>query len=227
MCDKDVDLGIIIDGSASLADSQGTGDWLILLEFIAVVVERLPESGTNVGAIVYSDTAQLVFGLNQYNDLESIVDAIWNLEFSTAQRNTSGALWLARTQLFNGSPGDRPDVTDVILLLTDGKSNVDADKTIPIANDLRQDGINVISIGITEEADVNEVRAVSSLPQIQNLNYFLSEDALQLEEIYGVVQSSICAEGPPPTPDPTPAPTPAPTQAPTPSASPTPSTGMY
>ena len=39
--------------------------------------------------------------------------------------NTSGALWLGRETLDNPVFGNRPDVPDVVLLITDGKDNLD------------------------------------------------------------------------------------------------------
>ncbi len=50
----------------------------------------------------------------------------------------ASACRLTRLDLLNENHGDRPDQNDVVLLITDGESNVDANLTIPEAELLKQ-----------------------------------------------------------------------------------------
>ena len=45
-----------------------------------------------------------------------------------------------RSQIFGGSPGDRRGVSNVAVILTDGKSTIDESQTIPAA------GISFVSV---------------------------------------------------------------------------------
>ena len=204
-CEADVDIGFLIDGSGSIRDANpadGSFDnWNLLLQFVANVIDRLPRSGTRVGAVLFSDRGELLFRLNQYSDLADARDAILRTRYPGANTNTSGGLYVVRSQLFNVNNGDRPNVPNLLIAITDGKSTFDNERTIPIAEDLRGDGVNIVAVGITNSVDENELRGISSLPQVQNRNYFTSPDFQQLENIIENLLASACVVTtlPPPT----------------------------
>ena len=198
-----MDIGFIIDGSGSIRDANpadGSFDnWNLLLQFVANVIDRLPRSGTRVGAVLFSNVGELLFPLNRYNNLQDARDAILRTRYPGANTNTSGGLYIARTQLFNPRNGDRPNVPNLAIVITDGKSTFDNDRTVPFAEDLRRDGAQVISIGITNSVDEDELRAISSMPQLRDVNYFTSPDFQQLESIIETLLSSACVVTVPPT----------------------------
>ena len=197
-----MDIGFIIDGSGSIRDanpSDGSFDnWNLLLQFVASVIDRLPRSGTQVGAVLFSDRGELLFRLNRYTNLQDARDAILRTRYPGANTNTSGGLYVARTQLFNVNNGDRPNVPNLAIVITDGKSTFDSDRTLPIAADLRAAGVQMVSIGITNSVDENELRGLSSLPQRENVNYFTSPDFQQLGQIIDTLLASACVVTPPP-----------------------------
>ena len=200
-----MDIGFLIDGSGSIRDANpadGSFDnWNLLLQFVANVIDRLPRAGTRVGAVLFSDRGELLFRLNQYRDLADARDAIMRTRYPGANTNTSGGLYVARTQLFNVNNGDRPNVPNLLIAITDGKSTFDNDRTIPIAEDLQRDGVNIVAVGITNSVDENELRGISSQPQVENRNYFTSPDFQQLENIIENLLASACVVStlPPPT----------------------------
>ncbi len=52
-------------------------------------------------------------------------------------------------KLYNTNNGDRTYAPDVSIVITDGESTYDKDKTIPYANDAKRAGIKIIAVGIT------------------------------------------------------------------------------
>ena len=48
------------------------------------------------------------------------------------------------TQMFNVANGDRPDVPDTAIVITDGRSTYDSNLTIPYANEAKARGIRII-----------------------------------------------------------------------------------
>ena len=201
-CEADVDIGFIIDGSGSIRDANPSDrsfdNWNLLLNFVASIIDRLPRSGTQVGAVLFSDRGELLFRLNQYPNLQDARDAILRTRYPGANTNTSGGLYIARTQLFNVNNGDRPTVPNLAIIITDGKSTFDSDRTIPIAEDLRRDDVTMVSIGVTNSVDENELRGLSSLPQVRDRNYFTSPDFQQLSGIIETLLASACVVTPPP-----------------------------
>ena len=53
------------------------------------------------------------------------------LSYVGGTTNTANGLMLLRTQIFNVTNGDRPDVPDIAFVITDGQSNVNQSDTIP------------------------------------------------------------------------------------------------
>ena len=68
----------------------------------------------------YGDTAQLNFDLNDYTTEQEIVNKVPGLRWFGGQTNTPVALRLARTGIFSSAGGDRSNVNDLCILLTDG-----------------------------------------------------------------------------------------------------------
>jgi len=66
------------------------------------------------------NTATLNFYLTDFTDLRSLTTAIGNIQYLGGNTNTTGALRLMRTEIFNAANGDRPDVPNVVILITDG-----------------------------------------------------------------------------------------------------------
>ena len=196
VCELDVDIGFIIDGSGSIRDanpSDGSFDnWDLLLNFVASIIDRLPRSGTQVGAVLFSDRGELLFRFNQYPNLEDARDAILRTRYPGANTNTSGGLYIARSQLFNVNNGDRPNAPNLAIIITDGKSTFDNDRTIPIAEDLKRDAVQIVSVGVTNSVDENELRGLSSVPQVRDRNYFTSPDFQQLGGIIETLLVSTC-----------------------------------
>ena len=62
--------------------------------------------------------------------------------------------------MFTGRPdvsGDRPAVENVLLVLTDGQSTVNASDTIPAAEALHAQGVRVVTIGTSENVSVRKI----------------------------------------------------------------------
>lgn len=192
------DIGFVIDGSGSIRDanpSDGSFDnWQLLLNFVGIIIDNLPEIGIRVGAVIFSDRGQLLFDFDDFLQNRSAArDFLLTTRYPGANTNTSGGLYVARSSLFMSRNSDRMEFAIVI---TDGKSTFDSDKTLPIAEDLKNDGVEIISVGITNSVDLTEIKGISSIPQIFGQNYYTSEDFQQLEEVAFSILSRICVAPP-------------------------------
>ena len=207
-CDTPADFAFILDGSGSIRDmnpADGSYDnWVLLLKFVANIVKHFSESHDNnrFAVVVFSNKGSMVFGLNKYDDTQSLVDAILSVDYPGANTNTSGGIFVARSQVFNIQNGDRPDIQNIAIIVTDGKSTFDSQKTIPYAQELQKDGVQVFSVGITKEVDEAELRGMSSQPQARNQNYFTSADFQSMGSVLDGLLAQACALSPPTTPKP-------------------------
>jgi len=76
---------------------------------------------------------------------------------------------------------------------------IDAELTVPEAISARNDGIRIFSVGITDNVNEQELREMSSLPQIEGLNFWRSSDFTMLNDIIDTLVTETCATAAPPT----------------------------
>ena len=101
-----------------------------------------------VGIVVYSNTAVSQFHLNTYTNKRQILKAVSNIRYTYGQTHTAEALRLMRTTMFTEANGDRPDVPNVAIIVTDGASTINNEDTLPEADLTRLQGIRIFGIGV-------------------------------------------------------------------------------
>ena len=186
----DLDVGFILDGSGSINDAD-PDNWHRLLDFIGKVVRQLPEQGTQVGVVVFSLIAEFRIKLDTYHEHEELIHAINQLHYPGSGTNMPEGLYVARTQLFNERNGDRADAPNVAVLIIDEESIDDTIKTIPYAEELHRDGIRVICVGIGNELNEAEIRAISSPPHKKDKDYFILESFFSLHGFTSTLAENI------------------------------------
>lgn len=197
-----VDLVFVLDSSGSIRDQNPTDNsydnWALLLQFAVNVVDRLSisSSKTRVGVVKFSDVGENIFYLNDYTDKQSIINRIQTISYSGANTNTSGGLRVMRTQQFIVNRGDRPNVQNIAIVVTDGESTFDKTLTIPEAEAARQAGIRVYSVGITSAINEIELKGMASMPQELDRQYWVSTDFRVLSNIVDAVVSETCTTEP-------------------------------
>ena len=115
------DIVFVVDESGSI----GTAHFEQVKSFLSHLVGRLDvDSGsTRVGLVTYSTRIGTVFNLNDYRSVASLQWAISSLRYSRGKTNTADALAYVRTRMLTPMAGDRSNVPNVVVVLTDGQSN--------------------------------------------------------------------------------------------------------
>ena len=144
-----------------------------------------------VGLVLYSSDVQSSFYLNTYFTVNEITNQVLNLPYKDQQTNTAGAIQEMVRNQFIAFRGDRPEAPNVAIIITDGRAD-DSQRAIQQAVAARAAGIKIISVGVTQQVDQNEIRSLSSLPQTLNRDYFLSVDFASLRNIVGDISTSAC-----------------------------------
>ena len=92
--------------------------------------------------------------------------------------------------MFNRANGDRPNAPNVAIVLTDGVSNLNSERTIPEAIAAKKADIHmfVIGIGLAEQTD--EINKLAS-PPIEE-NRFLVTNFDELDFIRAAVYDRLC-----------------------------------
>ena len=198
-CESKVDLCIVIDSSGSIRDNNVAGqpdNWQLQIEFLTTLVRAftIGTDATRVGAIVFSEDVRLAFPLSAYDNAEDVATALSNIAYMGQTTNTPEALVQTRTACFSATNGDRPDVPNLAIIITDGVPFPDNRRT-PALNEakaLRDTGATAISIGVTNNIDVDFLKGLSSSPQLEGQNYFTATDFATLDEIQKSVVEGTC-----------------------------------
>lgn len=122
-CQHAMDVGIIMDRSGSV----GSADFKKSKDFVRTLVHRFQISshGTRVGIIAYESTSYLAV---KFSDVHAQTPSamsgiINNISYTGGGTRTDTALEKANSGLFSSRGGDREDKPNVLVVITDGKTN--------------------------------------------------------------------------------------------------------
>ena len=198
-CDVKVDLCLIIDSSGSIRDHNprdGSDNWETQLDFLSDLVGdfTVGPDATRVGAVVFSEQVRLEFPLDRYTSVEALQGAIKAIPYMGQTTNTPEALSQTRNLCFNPSTGDRSDAVNLAIIVTDGVPYPPYRRTpaLDAAVSLRNAGVEMIAVGITDALDEEFLKAMSSAPQIEGKNFFTAIDFAELATIREAVVQRAC-----------------------------------
>jgi len=119
--DCPADIVFVVDESSSI----GKDNFNLTKSFLSQLVSRLDiDSGsTRVGLVTYSSGIGAGFNLSEHSSVASVQAAISSLTYSPGGTNTAAALAHARSTMLTSAAGDRSNVPNVVVVLTDGGSN--------------------------------------------------------------------------------------------------------
>ena len=192
LCQAKVDLCLIIDSSENIRNNDPFDiNWQWLLRFFSGLAEifEIGEDATRVSALVFSESARLVFPLNRFNNLADIQQKILNISFDGRTGNLSEALHQADLQCFSTVNGDRKDASKMIIIATnDNPFPADRrDAAIQIARGLRNKGVKIAAVGITNNVDEDFLQARSFEDY-----YFRTFDFMSLRNLPPTISEPLC-----------------------------------
>ncbi|XP_046344710.2 collagen alpha-1(XII) chain-like [Haliotis rufescens] len=161
-----MDLVFLLDSSGSV----GRANFDRLKKLIIEVVKdtSIDDGKVRVGVVTFSSSSHVEFYLNSYNSRNDIESAIKNINYKQGNTNIASGLKTANTNVFQTWNGDRKDVRNVLLLLVDGRSNMEESQTIPAATIAKKSGIHIFVVGI-KQANNTELKAIASGPPGKNM----------------------------------------------------------
>lgn len=189
------DIALLIDESGSIK-SSGEHHWDSLMDFVKKFISGFdPESGaTRFGAITFSNQARLKFRFNDYSDTSELYAHVEDIRnsYEGGNTNTTGAFWKARTQLFTPSSGDRNGVSDIIVLITDGKASRDVLFLAREVQMLKARNVTIVGVGITNSVDTPQMERIVSKPA--DTFYFHVIDFDSLNGVIIKLKQDVCTQ---------------------------------
>jgi len=98
------------------------------------------------------------------------------------------ALRETRTTVFSGA-GDRVNVPNVGVLVSDGHSTVNPFRTIPEAQLAKADNITMLTVIVNDDYNIDDMRSIASDP-VSDVFFLISSDRLDL--VVGQVLDRLC-----------------------------------
>jgi len=160
-CTRAIDLGVILDAT----NSVGRINFNISKKFVLALVNSMtisPEA-SHLGLIVYNIHAHITVGFNEPEKqnpavIKRILKATTKLKGRTF---TDRALRLAGSDLFTPQGGDRPNKPDILVVLTDGKTNVASEPYETVLVPLQRKGVKVIAVGVGDNILKDELKRIA------------------------------------------------------------------
>ena len=186
-CTNNADIVFVLDASGSVRQEN----FVKMKDFVKQMVDSInvDRLGSNLAMVTFSDNARIDFPLNAYNNRVDMIRAIDDVAYTRGTTNTASALRLVRQQVFRRQGGDRPDLRNIVVLMTDGGSN-DFAETLKEARLAREAGITIVTVGIKHWVNMVEIREIASDPDDRNV--FSIESFDLIIRIQNDVKAIIC-----------------------------------
>ncbi|XP_068755519.1 uncharacterized protein [Montipora capricornis] len=171
-CKEHLDVGIILDSSSSIQPN----DYQRALSFLQSLVDRLDisERGTHMAILLYSWEAHTVYRFTDPQNVTSVKNKIRSLPHIEGGTRTDKALELAGEHVFGWEEtGDRPDVPNVVVVLTDGNTNEASKPFSEVLPSLEFAKVRRIAVGIGNDVHRDELEEIAGTSEnvIEVLSY--------------------------------------------------------
>ena len=161
----------IIDSSDTINSTNPSGgsydNWNIIIQFVVSLTRTysIGPDATQIGVIQFAENSSVVFLLNTHNNQDGIVHDLQNMKLMYGPRDTASVLHKAREECFRPESADRQGVLNLAVLITHGMPT-SPEAALDAARALRDSGVTVVAVGITDDVDKNFLRKLSSPPQV-------------------------------------------------------------
>ncbi|KAG8004825.1 Collagen alpha-1(XIV) chain, partial [Nibea albiflora] len=155
------DLVFLVDGSWSIGDDN----FLKIIRFLystTGALDRIGPDGTQ-------------FKLNSYSNKERLLDAINRISYKGGNTKTGRAIQHVKENIFTKEGGVRRGIPNVLVVLTDGRSQDDVNK---VSKEMQMEGYIVFAIGFAD-ADYGELVSIASKPSDRHVFFVDDLDAFK------------------------------------------------
>lgn len=191
-CYRNADVAFLVDSSSNIREDHFKQ---IKTDFIKRVIDNInvAEDQTNIAFITYADQARLHFNLDRYHARLHLKQAVDNITYApTGASNLADALRLARQEVFVPGRGDRSDLPNIIIVVTNrGSSNATA--TSEQARLARLAGLTIMPMVVKGWLSMSELYDVTSEPVENNL--LIVESFNNLTTLANSLKTTVCQGG--------------------------------
>ncbi|XP_032235489.2 coadhesin [Nematostella vectensis] len=188
-CKRVLDVGIVVDSSASVHREN----FFKVKEFLDKLVSELEigPSKSHVGLVRYNEVADTLWDFNgaENNNLKSLKDAIEKIEYLPGGTRTDLALKKVNEDIFSPMGGARKDVPQVLVVITDGKTNQRSEPYSSVLQPLKDKDVKIVAVGVGHSIGKKELDIIA-LGDASNV--FMLETFDDLVRRLNAIMNSFC-----------------------------------
>jgi hypothetical protein len=187
-----LDFFIILDQSSSIGDDNF--DKMKNFVINLLLQSNLGQTGVRVGLITYNRKPQLRFHMNEMANHQQAIDAVDSIVYEGRGTNTGLAIRWVVDNAFRPEFGDRPEVPNKVLLITDGRARDPPILRVEAAR--LQEQATVYALGIGKQIDYVELNRIASDPSERHVlyvdNFSFLERAFQKPTLSSIFCDEVC-----------------------------------
>jgi len=189
-----LDFFIILDQSSSI----GKENFQKMKNFVnnLLLQSNLGQQGVRVGLITYNRRPQLRFHMNEMENHEQAIAAVDSIVYEGRGTNTGLAVKWVVDNAFKLEFGDRPEVPNKVLLITDGRAR--DPPILKVQSTRLQDEATVYALGIGKQIDYVELNRIASKPSERHVlyvdNFSFLERAFQKPTLSSIFCNEVCVK---------------------------------
>ena len=144
-----LDIVFILDVSGSInnIDMHNFANMQSFVKAFASQYDNWGPGGVQMGVVLMGTNGMLAIQLNSHTDLSTFQANVDNLMYRSQKSNYLSALDVTRQMAFSELLGNRPDVYDVVIFITDGEVQSDESGVLDADDarltELKDDGVEV------------------------------------------------------------------------------------
>ncbi|WKY02702.1 hypothetical protein Q1695_016175 [Nippostrongylus brasiliensis] len=146
----------LLDGSGSVS-GRTFGLQMKMLNKIANMMQ-IGKNESRIAVMQYAGYTRLEFGFEDHQDINALMESLRNIRHMSGTTKTGKAMLRALDVFKKAKRNDEHGVSQVAVVVTDGHSH---DDPIPAAEALRAAGVTILTLGIGEHINRDEIVKIS------------------------------------------------------------------
>uniref|UniRef100_A0A914V9A6 VWFA domain-containing protein n=1 Tax=Plectus sambesii TaxID=2011161 RepID=A0A914V9A6_9BILA len=183
------DLAFVIDESPSIDKADFNRTMLFLANLTSSLEIGPDKNQSQVALVKFASSATLVFNLKRHSTKQKVYNAIIATPQLNGGTDIASGMNLAISQVFKTSAGDRSDVQNIMLVLTDGQDSSDVINAYKAA---ATKNITIYAIGVGNAVNRSQLEAIvgGNSAHVYNVLDFNALDSLITEVCIGTLESA-------------------------------------
>ena len=178
----------LLDSSGSVGTTNFQKQKQFVSQFAQSFTIGHGPNDVQIGAVTWASTVHNQFNMNRYGTKTALTTAINGITYNSGNTQTHLALQYVMNNSFKPAAGDRPNVPNILIVMTDGQSTSPTLTTAETQKLHRIPGLTVFAIGIGSGVDRAELGRIAT----DSKHMFTVSSFSALQSIHAALKKQAC-----------------------------------